>query len=348
MALAIRHTAQHVSQDVLLSLEGMVTPKVPFWLMRQAGRYLPEYRALREKAGGFLDLCYNPELAAEATLQPVRRFDTDAAILFSDILVLPQAMGQEVSFAPGEGPRLGALDIAQLELNLEKLKPVYDAARLVRAALVPQKTLIGFSGAPWTLACYMIEGEGNGSFEKTRLFAIRNEAAFARLIDKLTEAVTAHLVEQVKAGAGAVQLFDSWAGLLPKTLFMKWVMEPAKKIVAELRKQVPGTPVIGFPRGAGALYPLYAAETGCSGIGIDSQTPLAWARREMGADVCLQGNLDPAILCAGGTALEMEVARILDIARGQPFIFNLGHGVWKDTPPEHVERLALLLRGFRR
>jgi uroporphyrinogen decarboxylase len=345
LAVAKKTGAQ---KSVIQSLEGIVTARVPFWLMRQAGRYLPEYRAVREKAGSFLDLCFNPDLAAEVTLQPVRRFDTDAAILFSDILVIPHALGQSVSFIEGEGPRLGGLSIENLSLDQGKLQPVYDTVARTRAELAAEKTLIGFAGAPWTVACYMVQGRGDREFTAVKRMALENDAAFGRLIDLLTDATIRHLSAQIRAGADCVQLFDSWAGLLPEPLFKKYAIEPARKIVEALRAEWPDTPVIGFPKGAGALYPSYATKTRVNGVSLDTQVPLGWALREMSQDFCLQGNLDPAVLLAGGRALDLEVMRILNMVKGHPFIFNLGHGVIKETPPGHVARLAALVRAFQR
>lgn len=320
--------------------------RVPFWFMRQAGRYLPEYRALRQKAGSFLDLCFSPELAAEVTLQPVRRFGMDAAILFSDILVIPYALGQTLDFAEGEGPQLGALDIAALSFDAAKLAPVHETLLRARAQLAPEKALIGFAGAPWTVACYMVEGRGDAQFNKTKAFAYEKPAAFDGLIDVITAATVSYLAEQVKNGADAVQLFDSWAGLLPEPYFTRWAVNPAARIRAALKADFPGVPVIGFPRGAGALYPSYAQKTGVDGLGLDTQVPLPWALRECGDEVCLQGNLDPALVLAGGNALEQAALEMLYAAKGRPFIFNLGHGILKETPPGHVARLCEIIRGF--
>jgi uroporphyrinogen decarboxylase len=343
---------QKVRQSVLQALEGEVTPRVPFWLMRQAGRYLPEYMALRKKAGSFLDLCFTPDYAAEVTLQPVRRFDTDAAILFSDILVIPYALGQKLDFVEGEGPRLGALEKRELLNGLvfdeKKLQPVYDAIGKIRAELPADKTLIGFAGAPWTVACYMIQGQGDGEFMAVRKFALEQEETFGLLIKSLVSVTSAYLINQIRAGVDAVQIFDSWAGLLPEPQFKKWVAEPTREIVANIRAVFPNVPVIGFPRGAGALYVPYAMKTGVNGLGLDTQVSLSWAIREFGHDVCLQGNLDPVALLAGGAALDNETRRILSLMRAQPFIFNLGHGVIKETPAEHVARLSALVRGFAR
>lgn len=330
------------------ALRGEVTPEVPFWLMRQAGRYLPEYRSLRQKAGSFLDLCFNPELAAEATLQPLRRFGMDAAILFSDILVIPYALGQELSFTEGEGPKLGPLHRDRLFFDAQKLAPVYDALARVRKDLPPDKAVIGFAGAPWTLACYMVQGGGDGVFAKALDFAESNPAEFGRLIDALTQAVTEHLSAQIRHGADAVQIFDSWAGLLPESGFMRWIVKPTRDITQALKKRHPHVPVIGFPRGAAALYARYAAETGVAALGFDQNVDPAALARQVGGGICLQGNLDPALLLAGGRPMREGVVRILSVLRERPFVFNLGHGVIKETPPEHVAELAEIIRSFQR
>jgi len=350
--LAARKKESH--SDILRALSGEVTPRVPFWLMRQAGRYLPEYRAVRKKAGSFLDLCFNPDYAAEVTLQPLERYDMDAAILFSDILVVPYALGQKLDFVEGEGPRLGALqkqkEFEKLSFDKfdAKLEPVFETVRKVKKALSPDKALIGFAGAPWTVACYMIQGKGDGEFTAARSMATAQPEIFAALMDKLVEATSQYLVKQIDAGADAIQLFDSWAGLLPEPLFRLHVIEPSKKIIAAVRRKHPDIPVIGFPRGAGGLYVPYAAQTGVNAVGLDTQVSLSWAQRELGPEMCLQGNLDPAVLLAGGKPLEEETLRILNLMRGQPFIFNLGHGVVKETPPAHVAQLASIIRSFRR
>jgi uroporphyrinogen decarboxylase len=337
---------------VLQALRGDLTPRVPFWLMRQAGRYLPEYRALRQAAGSFLALCQTPKLAAEVTLQPLRRFDMDAAIIFSDILVVPQALGQALDFAEGEGPRLGPLDLARLHLDPERLSPACEALQLVRQELRADKALIGFAGAPWTLACYMIQGRGDGIFAAARDFARQRPGDFDALIALLTETVTEYLSRQISHGADAVQLFDSWAGLLAgpglEMDFARWVIEPARRVISVLRARHPGVPVIGFPRGAGALYALYAEATGVDGIGLDQHMPIEQAVRGFNKTPCLQGNLDPAALLSGGDALRSGVRAVLDAAHRRPLVFNLGHGIVKETPPEHVAELAALVRGFRR
>ncbi len=316
---------------------------MPFWLMRQAGRYLPEYRELRAKAGSFLDLCFNPEWATEVTLQPLRRFDMDAAILFSDILVVPYALGQNLTFVEGEGPKLGTLpDLHVVDWAAfdAKLAPVYETVKRVRAALPPHKTLIGFAGAPWTIACYMIEGgAGGGEFIKAKTHAFSAPEKFDALIGTLVEATAHYLIAQVKAGADAVQIFDSWAGLLPDAQFTRWVVKPTQRIVELLRKAGVTAPIIGFPRRAGAFYAGYAAATGVDGVGLDQYQPIASLGR-----AALQGNLDPVALLTGGRALEEEATRILNAARGLPFIFNLGHGVIKETPPAHVAQLSAIIK----
>lgn len=333
-------------QPLRQALQGKAAPVPPFWLMRQAGRYLPEYRALRAKAGGFLDLCFTPDFAVEVTLQPLRRFDMDAAILFSDILVIPYALGQSLAFLEGEGPQLGPLDIAALQFDNTKLAPVYETLTRLRAELPADKSLIGFSGAPWTLACYMLQGYGDGAFNAAKIFAFRQPEKFQELIDLLTGTIIDYLSQQAGSGADALQLFDSWAGLLPEPYFSRWVIAPAKKIAAALAAKAPGVPLIGFPRGAGAGCADYAAETGVAAIGLDTQINPAWACNAITSSVCLQGNLDPVLLLTGGKALEEAALRLLRQMQGRPFIFNLGHGVIKETPPEHVLQLKNIIRGF--
>lgn len=328
---------------LLRTLQKKSQGPVPFWLMRQAGRYLPEYRELRKQAGSFLDLCFTPELASEITLQPIRRFDMDAAILFSDILVIPLALGQHLAFVEGEGPRLGTLDIDALAYDENRLAPVMETVQRVRQELAPDKTLIGFAGAPWTVACYMVDGQGGGEFPKTRMLAYSEPEKFQKIIDAVVAATSRYLIAQARAGADALQIFDSWAGLLPAPAFRRWVIEPTRQLIAELRAACPNTPLIGFPRGAGALYREYAAALDIDGIGLDTQVPLDWAFSEVKGK-CLQGNLDPLLLLTGGTAMEKAVREILDTARGHSFIFNLGHGVIKETPPEHVAQLARIIR----
>lgn len=319
----------------------------PIWLMRQAGRYLPEYRQLRAKAGSFLNLCTTPTLAAQATLQPVRRFRFDAAIVFSDILVVAAALGVPVTF--DEGPKLGAFkSVDSLEFDpvkrFQALRPVYDALGLARRELPERLGLIGFAGGPWTLATYMAAGDGEQKAAK--LWSYRDPAGFQRLIDLLVDCVSQHLVEQLKAGADVVQLFDSWAAVLTASGFERWVVEPTTRIVAAVRAAVPGARIIGFPRGASLEgYELYARSTGVDVVSLDTIVPIGWAVGALGKHVVLQGNLDPVALLAGGQALTEAVGVILEATRGTPFIFNLGHGVLPETPVEHVAELVRLVRG---
>jgi uroporphyrinogen decarboxylase len=343
-------TEGEAKKPLLRALGGEALTRPPVWLMRQAGRYLPEYRALRSRAANFLDFCYTPALAVEATLQPVRRFAMDAAILFSDILVVADALGQEVGFREGEGP---VLDPIRASHDLERLHrsdvtahlaPVYETARLVARALPPATALIGFAGGPWTLACYMVEGGTSRDFAAVKRWAFADAAGFAALIDRLVEATVAHLAAQVAAGAEAVQLFESWAGILPEAAFRRWVIAPTARIVAGLRARHPGVPVIGFPRGAGLMYRAYFSETGVTALGLDSMVPCGIARKTLQPIGPLQGNLDPVALLTGGAALDDGVERIVEALAGGPFIFNLGHGVLPETPPEHVARVVALLR----
>ncbi|MFH1157858.1 MAG: uroporphyrinogen decarboxylase [Pseudomonadota bacterium] len=339
---------------LMQALEGEFTQQVPFWLMRQAGRYLPEYRELRRKAGSFLDLCFDPEMAAEITLQPVRRFDMDAAILFSDILVVPYALGQELDFVEGEGPRLGAFQtirgFGEIDFDAfnKKLQPAYETIRRVKEGIPPGKAFIGFAGGPWTVACYMVQGRGDEEFVSTKKFAFSHPEEFDLLIETLVTATSRYLLEQIRIGVDAVQIFDSWAGLLPELYFDRWVIKPTRKIVNNIHKAYPGFPVIGFPRRAGPLYPQYAERSGVRCVGLDQYLSLGQAIRTFGGKVILQGNLDPVLLLAGGKALETETRRILETAGSAHFIFNLGHGILKETPPEHVSQLANILKEYRR
>lgn len=334
------------------TLKGKTQEKPPVWLMRQAGRYLPEYLKTRGDAGSFLDLCYTPSFATEVTLQPIRRFGFDAAILFSDILVVPHALGQDLQFAQNHGPQLGPLpdltnpDFEQFHVNLSA---VYEAVSSIRAQLDKEgfsnTDLIGFSGAPWTLACYMIDGKGTKDFNETRVFALSNPQKFQTLIDLLTKLVSEYLVNQVTHGANIVQIFDSWSGVLPPDQFRKWVIEPTKKIVAQIKQHKPETPVIGFPKGAAFLYEEYTVETAVDGIGIDTQVPTEYAAQTLQKYCAVQGNLDPMTLRAGGKELEIQTKKILETLGKGRHIFNLGHGIDKDTPPAHVEQLLKLIRG---
>ncbi len=339
---------------LMQALKGKFTSQVPFWLMRQAGRYLPEYRELRRKAGSFLDLCFDPDMAAEITLQPINRFDIDAAILFSDILVVPYALGQNLDFVEGEGPRLGAFQTIQsfgeidFDVFNKKLQPVYETINLVKKNLAPEKTFIGFAGGPWTVACYMVQGRGDEEFINTKKFAFSHPEEFDHLIETLVMATSNYLLEQIKIGVDAVQIFDSWAGLLPELYFDRWVIKPTKKIVNNIHKIYPGFPIIGFPRRAGFLYSQYAERSGVRCVGLDQYLSLGQAIRTFGSKVTLQGNLDPVLLLAGGKALEIETRRILETAGAANFIFNLGHGIIKETPPEHVFQLANILKEYQR
>ena len=318
--------------------------------MRQAGRYLPEYRTLREKAGDFLTLCFTPDLAAEVTLQPVRRFGFDAAILFSDILVIPHALGQAVRFAAGEGPQLDpiadrqALMRLRLELDHALLAPVYETIRRVKASLAPEVALLGFCGAPWTVASYMIAGHGTPDQQPARMFAYGDPDAFAGLMDKLVDASAAYLVRQLQAGVDAVQIFDTWAGVLPAEEFARWCIGPAQRIVAKVRSHVPDAKVIGFPRGAGAGLLRYVEEVPVDAVGLDWMADPAFVRDQIQWRVPVQGNLDPLALLAGGSALDRSIDNILAAFSERPFIFNLGHGILPQTPIAHVEQMIARVR----
>jgi uroporphyrinogen decarboxylase len=322
----------------------------PVWLMRQAGRYLAEYRAVRKKAGGFLDLCFNPKLAAEVTLQPVRRFGFDAAILFSDILVIPLALGRKVEFLAGEGPKLEPLVDATALMTMREaidgkvLAPIYETVAQVKAALDRKTALIGFCGAPWTVATYMVAGEATPDQAPARLFAYRDPDNFARLIERLVQGSIEYLVGQLKAGAEVVQVFDTWAGVLSPRQFERWCIEPTRKIVAGVRHEMPGAKVIGFPRGAGMMALPYAEQTGVDAIGLDWTFDRKAARETLQPRVAVQGNVDPLALRAGGTALDREVDDVMAALSGGPFIFNLGHGILPDTPIAHVEQMLKRVR----
>ncbi len=338
-------------KPLLQNLQGHATARPPVWLMRQAGRYLPEYRALRANAKNFIAFCLNPELATEVTIQPVRRFGMDAAILFADILLVPHALGQSVAFVENEGPKLepirNAAALAQLsDARLdETLSPVMQTIKGVRAALPDNVTLIGFAGAPWTVATYMIEGQGGTDYERTRAMAWSEPELFAAIIDRIVTATISYLTSQIEAGAEALQLFDSWAGAVPAPLFASAVIEPTKRIVKALKSKHPHIPIIGFPRAAGSHVAVYAAQTGVDAVGIDHMTDLAAASAVMPKGIAVQGNLDPILLLHGGAAMDREVRAIVDAMKGKPFIFNLGHGVMQPTPPDHVARLVALVKG---
>lgn len=320
----------------------------PLWLMRQAGRYLPEYRALRAEKGGFLELCMDSDAAAEVTLQPIRRFGFDAAILFSDILVVPYAMGQNLWFEAGEGPRLAprlATDaLADLEPAPERFDPVYATVRKVRAELDPGRALLGFAGSPWTVATYMVDGQGSKDHGAARRMAYGDPARFQALIDAIIATTTTYLVGQIDAGVDAVQLFDSWAGSLAPDEFVRWVIAPNRAIVEQVRSLRPGIPVIGFPKGAGAKLADYARDVRPDVLGLDETIDPVWADTVVPAGMAVQGNLDPLRLIAGGDGLDAAVARIRRALANRPHIFNLGHGILPDTPIAHVEQLVAQVR----
>lgn len=330
-------------------LSGVKTHTPPIWIMRQAGRYLPEYREVRAGVSNFLEMCYTPKLACEVTLQPIRRFGFDAAIIFSDILVIPDALGVKVDFVKNEGPKLGEFELKNLKTSNIKshLNPVFEALELTKSNLGKETALIGFSGAPWTLACYMIEKGGSKNFEKTRQAALQDPQSFAELIEILTQSIIEYLSLQIKAGADVVKLFDSWAGILPPSELKKWVIEPAKKIVSEVKKLHPKTPIICFPRGVGMSYLEFVREVGCDAVALDQTVERNWAKKNLQQDcgAVVQGNLDNLLLAFGSKKeIEKEVLDIVQKFGDQPFIFNLGHGIIPQTPIENVELVLNLLR----
>ncbi len=330
---------------MIKALRGEKTKRPPIWLMRQAGRYLPEYRATRQKAKGFLELCYNPELATEVTLQPIHRFGFDASILFSDILVVPHALGQKVWFEEGQGPKLDRLQKADdiRKLNTENfhshLEPVYETIERLKERLPQETTLIGFAGAPWTVVSYMIEGGSSKDYTQSKTWAFSNEESFKKLIDLVTIATADYLIEQINRGAETVQIFDSWAGVWPEEYLKKWCLNPCKDIIKAIKKVHPDIPVILFPRMVGSAYKIFAQHSGADALSLDTTVPLSWACSELQKNVTIQGNLDPLVLVAGGQTLDQEVDRILNHLSNGPFIFNLGHGIVPQTPPEHVAQL---------
>ncbi|UPJ60340.1 uroporphyrinogen decarboxylase [Bradyrhizobium sp. 192] len=342
---------QSATKPFIDVLSGQRQSIPPLWMMRQAGRYLPEYREVRAKAGGFLDLCFNPELAAEVTLQPIRRFGFDAAIIFSDILVIPYALGRSVRFEVGEGPRLDPLDdpakVATLAARADfgKLEPVFEALKLVRTALDPKTALIGFCGAPWTVATYMVAGQGTTDQAPARMMAYRHPETFAKIIDVLVQNSIQYLLLQLEAGANALQIFDTWAGVLPPAEFARWSVEPTRRIVEGVRAKVPDAKIIGFPRGAGAQLPAYVEATGVNAVSIDWTAEPGFIRERVQSKVPVQGNLDPLVLITGGAALDRAVDDVLaNFAQGR-FIFNLGHGIQPETPIAHVEQMIRRVRG---
>ena len=341
----------HVYKPFLRVLDGVQQASPPIWIMRQAGRYLPEYRQIRSQADSVLDLCFSPKLAAEVTLQPIRRFKFDAAILFSDILVIPHALGQKVTFVSGEGPRLEPLAepsaIAKIHSGKEHhvLAPIYETIHQVKEKLPPQVAFLGFCGGPWTVATYMIAGEGTPDQAPARLFAYRYPEAFARLIDILVETSASYLIAQFKAGVDAVQIFDTWAGVLPPAEFARWCIAPTQRIVAAVRSELPRARIIGFPRGAGTMLEAYVNALSLNAVGLDWMIDRTFARDRIQSRVAVQGNLDPLALVAGGAALDREIDAVLAAFAAGPFIFNLGHGIVPETPVEHVEQMLRRVRG---
>ena len=331
-------------------LKGENSPRRPVWLMRQAGRYLPEYRDLRAQKGGFLALVYDTDAASEVTLQPIDRFGFDGAILFSDILIVPYAMGQNLEFLAGEGPRLSpALVDSKLESLAavpERLNPIYETVAKVRARLNSDTTLLGFAGSAWTVATYMVAGEGSRDQYQTRAMAYADPIAFQAIIDAIVEVTIEYLSGQILAGAEAVQLFDSWAGSLAPSEFERWVIAPNSAIVSAIHQRHPGVPVIGFPKGAGEKLAAYARETGVDALGLDETIDPVWAAKKMPAGMPLQGNLDPLLLLAGGAELDRQIGVILETFADRPHVFNLGHGIGQHTPIAHVEQLLAKVRSW--
>ena len=336
---------------LLNTLRGENIRPRPSWLMRQAGRYLPEYRALRAEKGGFLALVYDSEAAAEITIQPLRRYGMDGAILFSDILIVPYAMGQDLEFLVGEGPhlspRLADAALASLQAVPERLTPIYETVKLVRAQLPADKTMLGFAGSPWTVATYMVAGEGSRDQHVTRKMAYRDPAAFQAIIDGIVAVTIEYLAGQIMAGAEAVQLFDSWAGSLAPAEFERWVIAPNAAIASAINARFPEVPIIGFPKGAGEKLPAYARETGVQAIGLDETIDPLWANKALPEGMPVQGNLDPLLLLAGGAEMERQALRILEAFADRPHVFNLGHGIGQTTPVEHVGELLNVVRNWR-
>jgi uroporphyrinogen decarboxylase len=335
---------------LLDTLRGTNADKKPIWLMRQAGRYLPEYRALRAEKGGFLALVYDSDAAAEITIQPLKRFGFDGAILFSDILIVPYAMGQDLQFLVGEGPHLSPrlVDhaLSGLEAVPERLAPIYETVAKVVAAISPETTMLGFAGSPWTVATYMVNGEGSRDQHETRAYAYRDPAAFQAIIDAIVGVTVGYLSGQIQAGAEAVQLFDSWAGSLAPREFEKWVIAPNAAIVSAVKALHPNVPIIGFPKGSGEKLAAYARETGVDAVGVDETVDPIWAARELPAGMPVQGNLDPLLLLAGGAEMEARARDVLEAFAGRPHVFNLGHGIGQTTPIEHVEQLLGIVRAW--
>jgi uroporphyrinogen decarboxylase len=345
------NSANGATKPLISVLKGERLDPPPMWLMRQAGRYLPEYRKLREEKGSFLGLVYDSDAAAEVTLQPLARFDLDAAILFSDILIVPFAIGQNLGFVAGEGPRLtpplAPTHLDSLIPNLTRLEPIYETVRKVKAKLPDEVALIGFAGAPWTVATYMIAGQGSRDQSESRRLGYSDPAALDAIVKRIEQITFDYLSGQIEAGAEAVQLFDSWAGSLAPAQFERWVIAPTSRLVERLKGEYPDVPVIGFPKGAGGKIRAYAAETAVDCVGIDETVDPAWADRELPDGTCVQGNLDPLALVAGGEAMRRSVQQLLDAFPRRPHIFNLGHGILPDTPAENVAELVRQVKGSK-
>ncbi len=343
-----------MQKPLLETLKGNPGDKVPFWFMRQAGRYLPEYKEVRATTKSFMEFCYSPDKAAEVTLQPIRRYNMDGAILFADILVVPDGLGQKVWFEAGHGPKLSAVsdeksfsDLSMASFH-DNVGPVYDTVARLKNALPADKTLLGFAGAPWTVATYMVEGAGSKDHGAARQMGYGNPGLFSRILDMLVDATSQYLSRQIEAGADAVQIFDSWAAALPEPAFDAWVIEPTKAIVDRVRADHPDTPIIGFPRLSGAQYERFVKETGVDAVSLDTGVPLDWAAKKLQPSVCVQGNIDPHLVVAGGAPMVDEANRVLESLKSGPHIFNLGHGFVPETPPENVGLLSETIKAFRR
>ncbi|MDC1427455.1 uroporphyrinogen decarboxylase [Rhodospirillaceae bacterium] len=338
------------NQLLMTTLKGGITKRPPFWFMRQAGRYLPEYREIRKKIGTFMDLCLNPQTARDVTLQPINRYNTDAAILFSDILIIPYGLGMDVRFEEGKGPVLGAISNANelnalsLTKNWTRIEATYETVSLVKTRLPATTSLIGFAGSPWTVATYMVEGRSSKDYVKVKGWAYRDPDGFSRLIELLVEATVKHLSKQILAGADVVKLFDSWAGVLSPVQFKKWVIDPTKKICQRLKKRHPHIMIIGFPKGAGVGYKDYVEQTGIDAVSIDTSISTSWAAQELQIKIPIQGNLDPISLLEGGSQMIEQAGLIVEDLKNGPFIFNLGHGILPNTPVENVAELVAFLQ----
>ena len=348
----MKNPSDATEKSVLKVMDGQSLNSPPIWMMRQAGRYLPEYREVRKQAGSFLDLCYNPKLATEVTLQPIRRYGFDAAILFSDILVIPDALKVGLRFEEGRGPILDPVSVKDIDgldpsSIVEHLSPVLETVERLSSELPNETTLLGFCGAPWTVATYMIAGHGTPDQAPARNFALSQPAAFQKLMDCLVDASISYLVAQLRAGADAVQIFDSWASVLDEDQFRRWCIDPVRRIVEGVRTDIPNARIIGFPKGVGAFYETYATDTGVNMIGIDWALPFSFVRK-LQKTTPVQGNLDPKRLIAGGSALDEGVDAILENLGDGPLVFNLGHGITPDTPLEHVQQMVDRVRNWKR